>query len=84
MTNHPNRSKRPLSYQGFVIQLANGRLWKPLHASDAAIFATHEAAFRTMQGFSGRGALANPKVMRVTSACESGARKVDGYYLAEV
>ncbi len=81
---HSNRSTTALIAHGFVIRLASGRLWKNFRASDVAIFSTLENAEATMAGFSGRGALTNPKILRVSGGPEEGAIKVDGYWMVEV
>jgi hypothetical protein len=69
--------------KGFVIRLKNGNLWKPLGASGPAIFASRANAETTVAGFSGRGALAEPTVMKVVGAATDGARLIDGYYVIE-
>ena len=81
MSHHPNRSR---NYGSYVIRLANGNFWKNLGAETTAVFLTLENAQATIAGFSGRGALANPKIMRVVSATTKGSRKIDGYYVVEV
>lgn len=81
MTNHPNRNRDLTS--AFAIRLANGRLWKNLGAASAAIFSSRENAEKTIRGFSGRGALANPTILRVVSGGTEGARLIDGYYTLE-
>jgi len=78
MTNHPHRARN----RGFVVLLANGNLWKSLGASGPAIFHTSENAQATVAGFSGRGALANPKILRIVGAATQGACMIDGYYTA--
>lgn len=84
MANHTNRSTSAKIGNGFVIQLNSGRLWRNLGASDAAIFMTRENAELMMSGFSDAPALANPKVLRLAEYGEEGAKKIGGYWTAEV
>lgn len=65
----------------YVIQLSNKRLWKNLGADQAAVFASRENAEKTLAGFSGRGALAEPTIREVGHATDAGVEAVDGYWL---
>jgi len=69
---------------GYVIQLTNGNLWKNLGAESAAIFSTLENARKTVAGFSGRGVLANPTILKLASGPIEGQRQVGGYWVREV
>ena len=85
MANHPNRSKAGKPHTGgYVIALNNGRLWKSLNASDAAIFSRLENAEKTMAGFSGRGAFAAPRILRLVTGPGEGVVKRDGYFTTEL
>lgn len=57
-----------MTYPAFAIKLTNGRLWKGIGAHDAAIFRTRAEAQKTVDGFSGRGALAHAIVVSVKSS----------------
>ncbi|MGH9808718.1 MAG: hypothetical protein ACRD9W_15985, partial [Terriglobia bacterium] len=67
----------------YVIELANGHLWANLGASQPAQFGSLKNARQTISGFSGRGALANPKIRQIVRADTPGARFCDGFWVDE-
>jgi hypothetical protein len=78
-----NRSK--ISGLSFVIMLPTvKRLWKHHQAAAEAVFSSAESARKTLERFSGRGALAGAKVMKITGPTEPGAIWHDGWWLVEV
>lgn len=64
---------------GYVIQLANGRLWAERDADSASVFSSRENAEGTIAG-TRIAALRSGTVLRCTGPTETGAALIEGYW----